>query len=75
MTILVLFVLAIVWAVYLVSWIRSRTEHTRHSGVANTSPRIAQSSLRRRSDVETCSLAWPEPLVSRFLVHSLSAAS
>ncbi len=41
MTILVLFVLAIVWAVYLVSWIRSRTEHTRGNSISSFSNHLS----------------------------------
>jgi len=41
MTILVLFILAIVWAVYLVSWIRSRTEHTRVNSISSFSNHLS----------------------------------
>lgn len=41
MTILVLFVLAIVWAVYLVSWIRSRTEHRRVNSISSFSNHLS----------------------------------
>lgn len=41
MTILVLFVLAVVWAVYLVSWIRSRTEHHRVNSISSFSNHLS----------------------------------
>jgi hypothetical protein len=41
MTILVLFVLAVVWAVYLVSWIRSRTEHSRVNSISSFSNHLS----------------------------------
>jgi len=41
MTILVLFILAVVWAVYLVSWIRSRTEHTRVNSISSFSNHLS----------------------------------
>lgn len=41
MTILVLFVLAVVWAVYLVSWIRSRTEHRRVNSISSFSNHLS----------------------------------
>jgi Flp pilus assembly protein TadB len=41
MTVLVLFVLAVVWAVYLVSWIRSRTEHSRVNSISSFSNHLS----------------------------------
>lgn len=41
MTILVLFVLAVVWAVYLVSWIRSRTDHHRVNSISSFSNHLS----------------------------------
>jgi Flp pilus assembly protein TadB len=41
MTFLVLFVLAVVWAVYLVSWIRSRTEHRRVNSISSFSNHLS----------------------------------
>lgn len=41
MTFLVLFVLAVVWAVYLVSWVRSRTSHRRVNSISSFSNHLS----------------------------------
>lgn len=41
MTFLVLFVLAVVWAVYLVSWMRSRTSHRRVNSISSFSNHLS----------------------------------
>ena len=41
MTMLVLFVLAVVWAVYLVSWFRSRTSHRRVNSISSFSNHLS----------------------------------
>ena len=35
MTYLILFILAVVWAVYLASWLRSRTENSRTNSISS----------------------------------------
>ena len=41
LTFLVLFVLAVVWAVYLVSWMRSRTSHRRVNSISSFSNHLS----------------------------------
>lgn len=41
MTFFVLFILAVVWAVYLVSWVRSRTEHRRVNSIHSFSSHLS----------------------------------
>lgn len=41
MTFLVLFVLAVVWAVYLVSWVRGRTSHRRVNSISSFSNHLS----------------------------------
>jgi len=41
MTFLVLFVLAVVWAVYLVSWIKNRSSHTRVNSISSFSTHLS----------------------------------
>jgi Na+-transporting methylmalonyl-CoA/oxaloacetate decarboxylase gamma subunit len=40
-TFVVLFILAVVWAVYLVSWVRSRTEHRRVNSITSFSKHLS----------------------------------
>lgn len=41
MTVVVLFVLAVVWAVYLLSWVRSRTSHRRSNSISSFSSHLS----------------------------------
>lgn len=45
MTVVVLFILAVVWAVYLLSWVRSRTSHRRANSISSFSTHL--STLKR----------------------------
>jgi hypothetical protein len=53
-TFVVLFILAVVWAVYLVSWIRSRTEHRRVNSISSFSNHL---SILERSQPKSRSMA------------------
>ena len=66
-TFVVLFLLAVIWAVYLASWIRSRSEHrsvnsissfNKHLSVLERTSRRARASPAR-SDSARARLAWP----------------
>lgn len=53
MTFLVLFVLAVVWAVYLVSWARSRTSHRRVNSISSFSNHLSVLERTGPSSVRT----------------------